>query len=162
MGVEIERKFLVRAALLPALPAPERFAQGYLATEPAVRVRLIDAPGGARSARLTIKGRGLIARAEFEYAIPPADAEQLLRLCVRALRKERHRLGRWEIDRFEELRAPDGGPLWLAEIELSAEDEHFERPAWLGAEVTFDPAFANSQLAGSLEGIGLAGLDDAR
>ena len=151
MGVEIERKFLVHVELLPALPEPERFAQGYLSTDPAVRVRLIDAPGGVRSARLTIKGRGLISRAEFEYAIPPADAEQLLRLCVRALRKERHRLGRWEIDRFEDVKAANGAPLWLAEIELSSEGEAFEKPVWLGAEVTSDSAYANSSLARPVE-----------
>lgn len=147
MGVEIERKFLVRPEVLPPLPAPQLLEQGYLCTEPAVRVRLIQAPGGESSGKLTIKGRGMVSRAEFEYAIPALDAEQLLRLCARSLRKERHRLGRWEIDRFLDVEAPVGGPLWLAEIELSSEDEPFDRPAWLGAEVTLDARYANAALA---------------
>lgn len=147
MAVEIERKFLVRPELLPALPAPQRFEQGYLSTRPTVRIRRIEGPGASRTGKLTIKGEGQLTRAEFEYDIPAADAEQLLLLCGRALRKERHRLGRWEIDRFLDVEAPAGGPLWLAEIELSSEDEVFDRPAWLGAEVTQDARYANSALA---------------
>ena len=147
MGIEIERKFLVLPALLPPLPPPLRFEQGYLCTKPTVRVRLIEGTSGARSGQLTIKGSGLVSRPEFEYEVPAADAEELLRLCSRSLRKQRHRLGRWEIDRFESIEAPEGGPLWLAEIELASEEEPFERPAWLGPEVTSDPRYANSALA---------------
>jgi CYTH domain-containing protein len=147
MAVEIERKFLVQPALLPPLPPPLRIEQGYLCTKPTVRVRLIEGTSGARSGRLTIKGSGLVSRPEFEYEVPESDAEELLRLCARSLRKQRHRLGRWEIDRFEGIEAPDGGPLWLAEIELASEEEPFERPAWLGPEVTYDPRYANSALA---------------
>lgn len=141
MGLEIERKFLVHADKLPPLPAPAELHQGYLVADPAVRVRLSVAPDGARSAFLTLKFRGGVSRPEFEYAIPPGDAEDLLARCGRALRKRRHRLGRWELDFF-----PDRG-LWLAEIELASEGEPFERPAWLGAEVTHDPAYLNVNLA---------------
>jgi CYTH domain-containing protein len=112
-----------------------------------VRVRLIEGASGGRGGLLTIKGSGLVSRPEFEYEVPAADAEELLRLCARSLRKDRHRLGRWEIDRFESIEAPDGGPLWLAEIELTSEEEAFEKPPWLGAEVTSDPRYANSALA---------------
>jgi CYTH domain-containing protein len=147
MGVEIERKFLVHADQLPPLPPPQQLWQGYLATDPAVRVRLVIEPGGARRGELTIKGRGLVTRAEFNYEIPAADAEELLALCGRSLRKRRHRLGRWEIDRFDDVPGPGGAPLWLAEIELASEDEPFERPAWLAAEVTHDPAYTNAALA---------------
>ncbi|GAC1347625.1 MAG: CYTH domain-containing protein [Myxococcales bacterium] len=147
MGVEIERKFLVRADLLPALPAPLELTQGYLSTAPAVRVRLAVAPDGTRSGELTIKGPGLVSRAEFNYPLPPPDADELLGLCGRSLRKRRHRLGRWEIDLFPDHPGPGGGVLWLAEIELKAENEPFDRPPWLGPEVTHDPSYANAALA---------------
>lgn len=147
MGIEIERKFLVREGLLPALPAPLQLTQGYLSTDPAVRVRLAVAPDGTRSGELTIKGRGLVSRAEFNYPLPPPDADELLGLCGRSLRKRRHKLGRWEIDHFPEHPGPGGGPLWLAEIELSSQNEPFDRPVWLGPEVTHDPSYANSALA---------------
>lgn len=145
MSVEIERKFLVDTARLPALPEPTRLRQGYLSLTPAVRVRLLTQPDGAQSARLTIKGPGLLSRTELEYPIPVADAPALFSLCGHALTKLRYRLGRWELDHFLDL---PRGELWLAEIELAAEDEPFERPAWLGQEVTQDPGYANSRLAG--------------
>ena len=141
MGQEIERKFLVRTELLPELPQGDELEQGYLSTEPTVRVRLVARPDGTRHAELTIKGKGLLTRAEFNYPIPAADAEALLRLCTRSLRKLRRQLGRWELDHFK------ARGLWLAEIELAREDEPFERPAWLGDEVTEDPAYSNSRLA---------------
>ena len=142
MATEIERKFLVRSDLLPPLPAPSELTQGYLSVEPVVRVRLRVSPGGVESAALTVKGKGLLSRAEFEYEIPPADARPLLALCGRKLSKRRHVLGRWEIDHF-----PDRD-LWLAEIELGDEAEPFDRPDWLSDEVTSDPAYANARLAG--------------
>ena len=141
MAVEIERKFLVREARLPKLEAPDELVQGYLSVKPAVRVRVRTAPSGKRSARLTIKGKGLRSRAEFEYPIPIADADALLKLCKRSLTKRRYQLGRWEIDEFTDRE------LWLAEIELEGEYEKFERPAWLGEEVTDDPSYSNSMLA---------------
>lgn len=140
MGIEIERKFLVRAELLPELPPALELRQGYLSVDPVVRVRLVASRDG-ESAELTIKGAGLLSRAEFNYAIPPADARQLLALCPRKLAKRRHTLDRWVIDHF-----PDRG-LWLAEIELASEDEPFDRPKWLGQEVTQDPRYTNSNLA---------------
>ncbi len=141
MAVEIERKFLVEAALLPPLPAADELHQGYLARDPAVRVRLRTLPGGEQRGFLTVKGRGLVARAEFEYEVPAADAAQLLQLCATSLRKQRYTLGRWEVDFF-----PDRG-LWLAEIELDSEAEEFDRPAWLGAEVSGDARYQNVNLA---------------
>jgi adenylate cyclase len=146
MAVEIERKFLVEPALLPALPVPDELHQGYLAADPAVRVRLRTLPDGSRRGFLTVKGRGLVSRAEFEYAIPPEDAAQLLLLCKTALRKQRYLLGPWEVDHF-----PDRG-LWLAEIELDAESETFDRPAWLGAEVSGDARYQNVNLAAAVQG----------
>ena len=142
MATEIERKFLVRKELLPKeLPPGDELEQGYLSTDPTVRVRLVATPDGTRHAELTIKGKGMLSRAEFNYPIPPADAEALLRLCGRSLRKVRRKLGRWDLDHF---RARD---LWLAEIELKSEDERFDRPPWLGNEVTEDPVYSNTRLA---------------
>jgi adenylate cyclase len=145
MGTEIERKFLIDPARLPALPAPMHFRQGYLSTQPAVRVRAIVSPSGERSARLTIKGPGHITRVELEYPIPPEDTDALFALCQRSLTKLRYKLGRWEIDHFLDL---PRGDFWLAEIELTSESEAFERPAWIVQEVTDDPGYANSKLAG--------------
>src|SRR5438045_5120848 len=142
MGTEIERKFLVKQDALPKdLPAADELEQGYLSTDPTVRVRLVARPDGTRHAELTIKGKGFLTRAEFNYPIPSADAEALLKLCSRGLRKLRRKLGRWELDHFRDR------DLWLAEIELESEGERFDRPPWLGEEVTEDPAYANSRLA---------------
>ena len=142
MGVEIERKFLVRKERLPAqLPEGDELEQGYLSTDPTVRVRLVTGPDGTRHAELTIKGKGLLTRPEFNYPIPAEDAETLLRMCARTLRKLRRKLGRFDLDHFRDR------DLWLAEIELQSEREAFERPAWLGEEVTQDRAYSNSRLA---------------
>jgi adenylate cyclase len=141
MALEIERKFLVEHARLPPLPAPDELQQGYLAKDPAVRIRLRTLPSGERKAAITVKGRGLVERHEFEYEIPTGDAVQLLVLCATALKKQRYTLGRWEVDFF-----PDRD-LWLAEIELARADEPFERPDWLGAEVSGDERYQNVNLA---------------
>ena len=142
MGLEIERKFLVRVDLLPQpLPEPDDLEQGYLSVDPAVRVRVVTRPDGTRHAELTVKGRGLLSRAEFNYPIPPADAEAMMSICSRSLRKLRRRIGRFDVDHFRER------DLWLAEIELGDEREEFERPAWLGDEVTDDARYSNARLA---------------
>lgn len=147
MGVEIERKFLVsqngwRAEVVRA----RRIRQGYLALKgtTSVRIRCID----DRFAALTIKGPTAgIARAEFEYEIPVADAEQLLLLCVGSIiEKERHdiRYGglTWEVDVF---RGANEG-LVIAEVELEHEEQILEKPAWLGTEVTGDARYYNAEL----------------
>ncbi|HEY4886192.1 MAG TPA: CYTH domain-containing protein [Myxococcales bacterium] len=142
MGTEIERKFLVRTERLPKdLPEGNELEQGYLSVDPTVRVRLVTGPEGTRHAELTIKGKGLMSRAEFNYPIPNEDAEALLGMCARSLRKVRRKIGRFELDHFRER------DLWLAEIELADERERFQRPPWLGDEVTNDPEYANSRLA---------------
>jgi len=145
MGIEIERKFLVVGDAWRAAPAVA-YAQGYLNRDPrrTVRVRVVQ-----QQAWLTIKGANTGAtRAEFEYPIPVSDAEQLLALCdgplVRKLRRKVEHAGHtWEIDEFQ----GDNAGLVVAEIELPAEDAAFERPGWLGAEVTHDPRYFNSNLA---------------
>ncbi len=147
MPSEIERKFLVRGGGWRAQGTPERYRQGYLRTAgPAtVRVRIAGEHGF-----LTIKGPTLgITRSEFEYEIPLADAQALLdTLCDRPqIEKLRYRIAAgahtWEVDEF----LGDNAGLVVAEIELGAEDEPFERPEWLGDEVTADPRYRNSALA---------------
>ncbi|MFT7724346.1 MAG: CYTH domain-containing protein [Roseateles sp.] len=148
MGIEIERKFLVRGdGWRQPAEAQTRFSQGYLSRDPARTVRVRVA--GER-AFLTIKGATTGAtRAEFEYAVPLADARQLLALCDGpVVEKIRHRCVAggglaWEIDEF--LGANAG--LVVAEIELASEDQPFARPAWLGEEVTGDARYVNANLA---------------
>lgn len=147
MGIEIERKFLVTGdGWRQPASAQTRFSQGYLSRDPArtVRVRI----AGER-AFLTIKGATQGAtRAEFEYALPLADAQQLLAMCDGpVVEKIRHLCVHegmtWEVDEF--LGANAG--LVVAEIELESEDQVFAHPAWLGAEVTGDARYVNANLA---------------
>ncbi|MBL8279201.1 MAG: CYTH domain-containing protein [Pelomonas sp.] len=147
MGIEIERKFLVASDAWRAQAGrATRFSQGYLSRDPArtVRVRL-----AGEQAFLTIKGATTGAsRAEFEYAVPLADARALLAMCDGpVVEKVRHLCVHegmtWEVDEF--LGANAG--LVLAEIELSSEDQPFGRPAWLGEEVTGDARYVNANLA---------------
>ena len=144
MGVEIEHKFLVKRELLPKkLPPGKTILQGFLCAEPVVRVRLL----GKREAFLTIKGRGLRVRAEFEYPIPCADAKELLKLCgSRTILKVRRQIGRFEVDEF--MGRHSG--LWLAELELKDARARLPKlPAWVGKDVTSDKRYANVNLANS-------------
>jgi adenylate cyclase len=145
MAVEIERKFLVTGTEWRQGPST-RLSQGYLNRdkERTVRVRIAGA-----SAFLTVKGasRGA-SRAEFEYAIPLEDAEQLLHLSDGpVVEKIRHVVDHqgltWEVDEF----LGDNLGLVVAEVELSSESQAFEKPAWVGEEVTDDPRYFNSSLA---------------
>ncbi|MEM9301171.1 MAG: CYTH domain-containing protein [Pseudomonadota bacterium] len=148
MAREIERKFLLASDEWRAeADAGAGMRQGYLAAEAerSVRVRIV-----AGRATMTIKGaaEGLV-RLEFEYAIPLADAAEMLdRLALRpCIEKTRFLVpcgGHvWEIDVFE----GDNAGLIVAEIELNEPDEAFDRPSWLGDEVTDDPRYLNASLA---------------
>lgn len=147
MAIEIERKFLVRRELwqpgtVPGIP----IRQGYLSTGPGcvVRVRLAGADGF-----LTIKGasRG-IARAEFEYPVPRAEAEFMLdQLCIQPLiEKRRYRIpfgGHiWDVDEFE----GENAGLVVAEIELPRPDTDFAEPPWVAREVSGDARYSNASL----------------
>ena len=147
MGTEIERKFLVASGDWHDVAVnSSEIRQGFLNTDPerTVRVRLTDG-----DAELTIKGITVGAqRAEYEYPIPPADAAEMLDgLCQHALiEKTRYRVPHaghtWEVDVFYGANAG----LVVAEIELGSVDEAFERPDWLGVEVTGDPRYYNANL----------------
>jgi adenylate cyclase len=149
MALEIERKFLVTGKGWRGSWPMTPIRQGYLSIDPerAVRVRV----AGDR-AFLTVKGRPAggagLQRPEFEYEIPPADAESLLaELCLRPLIvKSRHHVtfqgAQWEVDEF----AGENAGLVLAEIELARVDQPIELPDWAGAEVTTDPRYTNASL----------------
>ncbi|MGI9335667.1 MAG: CYTH domain-containing protein [Gammaproteobacteria bacterium] len=147
MTVEIERKFLVTGEDWRARSGPGcDLRQGYLTTnaECTVRVRI-----SGNEAWLTVKGATSgISRREFEYAIPLADAEAMLEvLCPGGLvEKTRHKVQHgsheWEVDVF----AGANAGLVLAEVELSAENEPFDRPPWVAREVSHDARYFNAEL----------------
>lgn len=145
MGIEIERKFLVLGDEWRAAPAVY-FSQGYLNRDKArtVRVRIAGS-----EAFLTVKGQSVGAtRAEFEYPIPLWDARELLALCEQPLieknrRKILHEGFVWEVDEF----LGENLGLVVAEIELPTEDTVFALPVWVGAEVTSDERYFNSNLS---------------
>jgi len=135
---------------LTGLGPGTRIEQGYLcsAKERTVRVRLI----GDEEARITIKGAAVgISRSEYEYAIPPADAREMLEtLCERPLIIKTRTLvphaGRtWELDVFH----GDNEGLVVAEIELEDAGAVVELPPWARAEVSDDHRYSNSSLAKS-------------
>jgi CYTH domain-containing protein len=144
LPTEIERKYRVTGDQWRQAPGVH-YSQGYLNRDKArtVRVRI-----AGPKAYLTIKGpsRGA-SRAEFEYPVPLADAQQMMALCDGPiLRKIRHTLQykglTWEVDEFLD----ENQGLVIAEVELQAEDQPFERPAWVGREVTDDPRYYNANL----------------
>ncbi|WP_342119484.1 CYTH domain-containing protein [Pseudoduganella sp. OTU4001] len=146
MGVEIERKFLVAGEGWRAQGEPVLLRQGYLSShaERTVRVRI----EGERAV-LTIKSKNVgAARGEWEYEIPVAEAAELLDgLCERPLiEKYRRRIPFggfvWEVDEF----LGENAGLVVAEIELPAEDAVFDKPDWVGEEVTHDLRYLNSRL----------------
>jgi adenylate cyclase len=150
MALEIERKFLLKNdSWRMALTSSRRLSQGYLTTltdgaKASVRVRI-----GGDQAYLNIKSMRLgMSRDEFEYPIPIEDAEHMLaNLCsgtvIEKIRHHVHFAGLlWEIDEF--LGANEG--LVVAEVELESEDQAFEKPDWVGDEVTEDPSYYNVSL----------------
>lgn len=144
MGIEIERKFLVKNDTWKTVEGTY-YSQGYLNSNKSrtVRVRI-----AGEAAFLTIKGLSQVAtRAEFEYPIPVDHAEQLLALCEQPLiQKYRYRITYgdlvWEVDEF--LGENEG--LVVVEVELTAEDQSIDLPEWVGQEVTSDARYFNSSL----------------
>lgn len=144
MATEIERKFLLKDDSWKAMADEgNHYRQGYFSRpdKASIRVRL-----SANKAYLNIKSAELgIRRLEYEYEIPVADASEMLeRLCVTPLIEKTRYLIKyaehiWEVDVFE----GDNAGLVVAEIELSSEDEDFQRPPWLGEEVSEDPRYYN-------------------
>lgn len=147
--IEIERKFLVlNHDFKTEAQSQKRIVQGYLNSNPerTVRVRIKGEQGF-----LTIKGKGNesgTTRMEWEKEITAADAEQLLKLCEQgAIDKIRYEIKygnhTYEVDEF----FGDNNGLTIAEIELNDENEAFEKPLWLGKEVTGDERYYNAYLS---------------
>lgn len=146
MSTEIERKFLLADERWKSLGEGVLLRQGYLSSnaDRIVRVRIEGS-----SAMMTIKGRTVgFSRGEWEYPIPLEDAEKFLDdLCEKPIiEKRRYRIPYagmvWEVDEF----LGDNAGLVVAEIELASEDQQFEMPDWIGAEVTGDARYFNANL----------------
>jgi len=147
MNQEIERKFLIKGDFRSEVAEATRIKQGYLssAADRTVRVRIRGNKGF-----ITIKGKTSesgLSRFEWEKEIPVTEAEDLLLICEPGvIDKTRYEIikGRhvFEVDEFHGLNSG----LLIAELELSAENESFERPDWLGEEVTGDARYYNSSL----------------
>lgn len=146
MGKEIEKKFLVKDSFYQTLGKKSHIIQGYLSLEPKhiVRIRARD-----DRAFITIKGiKSGFTRSEYEFEIEYDEALEILEnLCLRPLiEKFRYRINYagfiWEVDEF--LNENKG--LVVAEIELPSEDTIFEKPEWIGKEVTHDSWYQNSNL----------------
>ena len=148
MAQEIERKFLVKGDYKPYATKEIKIIQGFLSSVPerTVRVRIKGDKGF-----LTIKGIGSasgVSRFEWEKEITVEDAKSLLELCetgiidkTRFIVPEESGL-KFEVDEFY----GDNKGLTVAEIELPAEDHPFEKPEWLGEEVTGDARYYNAML----------------
>lgn len=149
MSVEIERKFLVKNEdFKKASYQQKSLKQGYLNSDKnrTVRIRMAD-----NQAFITIKGisnASGISRFEWEKEIDFEEAHQLLKLCepsiidkTRFLVKSGQHI--FEIDEFY----GDNQGLIVAEIELNSEDESFEKPTWLGEEVTGISKYYNASLS---------------
>ncbi|MFY0482584.1 CYTH domain-containing protein [Flavobacterium sp. PLA-1-15] len=147
--IEIERKFLVTSkAFKTQASAEKKISQGYLNSDPerTVRVRIANDKGF-----LTIKGKGNesgMSRFEWENEIPVDEASALLALSEKgAIDKTRFEIKvgnhTYEVDEFY----GENEGLVIAEIELSSENEAFEKPEWLGEEVTNDERYYNAYLS---------------
>ena len=147
--IEIERKFLVLNNDFKAESfANHEIVQGYLSTNPerTVRIRI-----KGNSGYLTIKGSGSesgMSRYEWEKNIDYNEAKELINLCEKGvISKTRFEVksGKhtFEVDEFY----GENQGLIIAEIELESEDEVFEKPNWLGQEVTNDERYYNAYLS---------------
>lgn len=147
-GLEIERKFLVKkgGAYKRAAFSSSHIQQGYIPSVTAtVRIRLRD-----DKAYLTIKSKsadGGLSRYEFEKEILPDEARELLKLCQGGVIDKHRYLVRsgnhvFEVDEFH----GDNDGLVMAEVELASKDESFEKPSFIGPEVTGDRRFYNKHM----------------
>lgn len=146
MAKEIERKFLVIGNKWRELANGTHYRQGYLNSikERTVRIRTID-----NKAYLTVKGPTIgVTRMEFEYEIPYNDCVEMLDNLAEKpiIEKTRYKIKAdnlvWEIDEF--FGVNEG--LIVAEVELQSEEQKFEKPEWIGEEISGDPRYFNSNL----------------
>lgn len=147
MAIETERKFLVKSEFKHLAVREIDIFQSYLSIDPekTIRLRIAD-----NKAFLTIKcpiHGSAIARKEWEFPIPISDANEIVSICLPGkILKTRYLIpaGKltFEVDVFRDKN--EG--LIIAEIELSSKDEEFEKPDWLGEEVTGKSEYYNSNL----------------
>ncbi|HLN56731.1 MAG TPA: CYTH domain-containing protein [Bacteroidales bacterium] len=147
MATETERKYLVKGDFRKYVVKEINITQGYLSIDPmkTIRIRITDQEG-----YITVKSprkEGLLARGEWEFSIPVEDARELMDICLPGrVIKTRHIIPwgeyKFEVDVFHDKN--EG--LTVAEIELESEDDIFEKPDWLGEEVTGDPRYYSSML----------------
>ena len=147
MATETERKFLVKGEFKHLAVKHAEILQRYLSieNEKTIRLRIIG-----NEAIITIKSKPLknsITRSEWEIPVPVSEAIEIIRICMPGkIEKTRYYVpsGRhvFEVDVFHDKN--EG--LIIAEIELSFESEEFEKPAWLGEEVTSQPEYYNANL----------------
>ena len=147
MSQEIERKFLIKGEYKSQVYSQRRIVQGYIcsARGRTVRIRIRDGKG-----YLTIKGASNASgtsRYEWEREIPLNEAEELMKICEPGVIDKTRYLVRsgkhvFEIDEFY----GENEGLVVAEVELASEDEAFEKPGFIGQEVTGDIRYYNSQL----------------
>jgi adenylate cyclase len=148
MAHEIERKFLVDHAKWEKVEKPTGtpYRQGYMvrSDKQTIRVRVSD-----KKAYLNFKSKvSELSRKEYEYEIPLEDGLEILRaFTTSGTEKIRYEISfkgkTWEIDVF----SGDNAGLIVAEIELMSEDEQFEKPDWITAEVTGDGRYTNASLS---------------
>lgn len=149
MMIEVERKFLVESdAFIADSTSYDDMQQGFLSTDPerTVRVRI-----SGQNAKLTVKGPSSedgTTRTEWEQDVPVAEAQLLMNLCLPGIITKRRyfvTVGQllFEVDVF----AGENEGLVVAEVELNSPDQIFDRPLWLGEEVTGDAKYYNSQLS---------------
>lgn len=146
MNIEIERKFLLKNDNWRDGAVGVHYKQAYLNEkgDNTVRVRI-----EGDKAKLTIKGKSSnISRLEFEYDIPMEDAEALFTLAKTPIvEKFRYKImyagNCWEVDEFLGMNRG----LVVAEIELESETQSFEKPDWIGMEVSGDKRYTNANLA---------------
>ncbi len=149
MAKETERKFLVKGEFRHLAIKKIRITQTYISTDAEKTIRLRIADGGAF---LTIKSKindETISRNEWEYPIPLSDAKEMMKICLPGrITKTRYLVPvvthTFEVDVFH---GKNKG-LIIAEIELDSENESFDRPEWLGEEVTGNPGYYNANLIG--------------
>ena len=148
MGIEIERRFLVKNEEWEnQVILSEDFIQAYLNTsmdEWATRVRVID----NKKAYITLKSTlNRLVNHEFEYSIPIKDGIELIKLSNHKITKTRYQLKinkkNWVVDIFY----GSNSSLKIAEIELNSESEEIQVPPWCGQEITGIKSLSNASLA---------------
>jgi adenylate cyclase len=147
MALEIEHKFLVKGKDYQKLAKPTLYRQGYLSIDANKEIRVRMA---GEKCFITVKSKiNETMRHEFEYTIPAEDAKTMLNQLCKGLIVEKYRYcipfkGMiWEVDEF----CGDNAGLVIAEIELTTQGQPFEKPAWVGLEVSNDDHYLNAALA---------------